>query len=115
MGWDQKRRPPSEYLHPAKRQRILYAHAGICHTCGHPDADQVDHVIAWAEWTRTDLSVHDASNLAPIHEYCSTCDVRCHEVKTNAEAARGRARGNERRKAQAVRPREQHPGSISHT
>ena len=113
MAWDQKRRPPSEYIHPKKAARILAAHAGICWLCGHGGATQVDHRIPWAEWTRTDLSVHDASNLAPAHgEPCATCGRDCHTDKTKAEAARGRARAQAKRKARAARPAEQHPGAI---
>jgi len=113
MAWDTKRRPASEYLHPKKQQRILAQHGGICHLCGHPDATEVDHLTPWAEWTRTDLSVHDASNLAPAHGTpCPTCARHCHADKTKAEAARGRARGNAKRKQQATRPTEQHPGAL---
>ena len=114
MAWDQKRRPPSEYIHPKKAARILAAHAGICWLCGHSGATQVDHRIPWAEWTRTDLSVHDASNLAPAHGTpCPTCGRDCHADKTKAEAARGRARALEKRNARACRPREAHPGSLN--
>src|SRR5690242_2509828 len=114
MAWDQKRRPPSEYIHPKKAARILAAHGGICWLCGHGGATDVDHVVPWAEWTRTDLSVHDASNLAPAHGTpCPTCGRDCHADKTKAEAARGRARANAERKARAARPAEQHPGAIT--
>jgi hypothetical protein len=124
MAWENKRRTPADYIHPAKQRRIIAAHAGICRVitgpdgisygCGHPDAEQVDHGIPWAEWTDPTLSVHDASNLAPMHGApCPTCGRTCHEDKSKAEAARGRARGNEQRKAQATRPREKHPGSLT--
>jgi 5-methylcytosine-specific restriction endonuclease McrA len=114
MAWENKRRTPADYIHPKKRDRVLRAHHGVCHLCGHPDADQVDHVTPWAEWTNPTLSVHDESNLAPAHGYpCPHCGRDCHADKTKAEAARGRARGNEQRKAQATRPREKHPGSLT--
>ena len=113
MAWDNKRRPASEYIHPKKRDRILRAHGYVCHLCGHGDATEVDHVTPWAEWTHPTLSVHDASNLAPAHGYpCPTCTRDCHADKTKAEAARGRARSNEARKASGRRPTEQHPGAI---
>lgn len=106
-------RTPSDYLHPKKRDRVLRAHAGICHLCGHPDAEQVDHLIPWAEWTNPTLSVHDASNLAPAHGApCPTCGRQCHDDKTKAEAARGRARAHAKRAAQARRPASKHPGSL---
>ncbi|GAB3080969.1 hypothetical protein GCM10027053_51840 [Intrasporangium mesophilum] len=113
MAWADKRRTPSDYLHPKKQARILAAHGGICHLCGHGRAEQVDHVIPWSEWTHPTLSVHDASNLRPAHgQPCPTCEVQCHEDKSKAEAARGRARGHERRQAAGKRPVERHPGAL---
>lgn len=110
----QGRRTPADYIPEGKRRRVLARHAGICHLCGHPDAGDVDHVVPWAEWARTDLSVHDESNLRPAHGTpCPTCGRDCHADKTKAEAARGRARGHMKRKAQARRPAEQHPGSLN--
>ena len=114
MAWDNKRRTAADYLHPKKQARILAAHGHVCHLCGHPDAEQVDHLVPWAEWQRTDLSVHDPTNLRPAHGHpCPTCGRRCHDDKTKAEAARGRARANDKRKAQGTRPTEKHPGSLT--
>jgi 5-methylcytosine-specific restriction endonuclease McrA len=114
MAWNTERQQAGGYLHPKKQQRIIATHAGICHLCGHPDAHDVDHLVPWAEWIRTDLSVHDKSNLAPAHGTpCPTCGRDCHADKTKAEAARGRARGQAKRKAQGRRPPERHPGSIA--
>lgn len=113
MAWDQKRRAPSEYIERHKAARIIAAHAGICWLCGHGDATQVDHRIPWAEWTHPTLSVHDASNLAPAHGTpCPTCGIDCHEVKSKAEAARGRAAGYAKRAARGKRPVEDHPGAL---
>ena len=112
-GW-QGRRTPADYIHPKKRDRVLAAHGGVCHICGHPGATEVDHRIPWAEGTNPTLSVHDASNLAPAHgTSCPTCGRDCHADKTKAEAARGRARAQAKRAAQAHRPAEQHPGSLA--
>jgi 5-methylcytosine-specific restriction endonuclease McrA len=113
MAWDQNRRPSSDYLHPKKQQRVLTTHHGVCHLCGHGGAEQVDHIIPWSEWTNPTLSVHDASNLAPAHgQPCPTCSITCHDNKTKAEAARGRARATARQQAAKRRPPEQHPGSL---
>jgi hypothetical protein len=113
MPWNAARQDAGGYLHPKKQQRILAAHNHVCHLCGHGDATQVDHLIPWAEWTRTDLSVHDKSNLAPAHGTpCPTCRRDCHADKTKQEAARGRARGNARRANAARRPPETHPGAL---
>jgi hypothetical protein len=114
VAWDQRARPASEYIHPKKRQRELARHGRICHLCGHGGADQVDHVIPWGEWARTDLNVHDESNLRPAHgSPCPTCGRSCHDDKTKAEAARGRARATARRAAQGRRPTEPHPGALT--
>lgn len=106
-------RAPSDYLNPHKAARIIAAHAGICHICGHPGATEVDHLIPWAEWTRADLSVHDKSNLAPAHgNPCPMCGQHCHADKSKAEAARGSRRAAARRVAAGRRPSESHPGRL---
>lgn len=110
MGWDQRRRTPSDYIDRHKAARVLAAHGYVCHVCGHEDAYQVDHVICWAEWTHPMLSVHDESNLAPAHGTpCPTCGRSCHNDKSRQEAARGSAR----RAARGKRPAEPHPGLLS--
>jgi len=60
MAWDQKRRTPADYIERHKAQRVLIAHDYVCHLCGHGQAEQVDHVIPWAEWTIPNVSPHDA-------------------------------------------------------
>ncbi|MGZ4574421.1 MAG: HNH endonuclease, partial [Mycobacteriaceae bacterium] len=66
MAWEDKRRTGGDYLHPKQRQRTLTKHHHVCHICGHPGAEEVDHIVPWAEWTGS-LSVHHPSNLAPAH------------------------------------------------
>lgn len=113
MAWNAQRGAGGGYLHPKKVQRILAQRDGICYLCQHGGATELDHIVPWAEWQRTDLSVHDASNLAPAHGMpCPTCGRECHADKTKAEAARGRARAQAKRKASASRPNEKHPGSL---
>ena len=114
MAWDQKRRTPADYINPHKAARIIAAHGGICWLCGHEGGVlDVDHIIPWAEWTHPDLSVHDASNLAPAHRTpCPTCGLDCHAIKSKDEATRGRARSNAIRAARGKRPAEKHPGLI---
>lgn len=63
--------------------RILRAHDGICHICGLPGADEVDHVIPTAEG-----GADEDRNLRPIHS------VPCHQNKTLQEAARARSLGH---------------------
>lgn len=92
MGWetsDRRQRLPPDWN--ARRRRVLERDRGICHVCGLPGADQVDHVIAGDD--------HSDANLAAIHA------VPCHRDKTTAEAAAARARQPRRQ-----RPAERHPG-----
>lgn len=76
------------------RRRILRRDAGICHVCGRPGADEVDHVVP-ASQGGTD----DPGNLAAIH------DDPCHRAKTAREANAA--------KPTRKRPTEQHPGLVS--
>lgn len=63
-----------------KRNRwIMRKHLGICHVCGQPGADQIDHVIPLAQ-----DGPDTADNLRPIHA------KPCHQRKTQAEARAGR-------------------------
>lgn len=68
-GWEQQRRA----------QRVMRRHDGICHVCGRPGSDEVDHVIP-LEQDGPDTE----DNLRPIHAR------PCHEQKTQAEAQRAR-------------------------
>lgn len=54
---------------------------GVCHVCGRPGADEVDHVVPLSEG-----GADDFYNRAPIHS------KPCHERKTSEEAGRARAR-----------------------
>lgn len=81
---------------PAKRRRILERDGAICHLCGGPQADEVDHVLAVSEG-----GDDSDENLAPVHS-------DCHASKTGREAARARAR-----KYARPRPPEAHPGLVA--
>jgi len=75
------RRPnvPSGRRLQERNARILARDRGICHVCGQPGADKVDHLLAQAHG-----GTEDDANLAAIH------DKPCHAAKTRAEAQRGR-------------------------
>lgn len=62
----------------ARNRRIL-AQSDVCHICGEPGADSVDHVIALARG-----GTEDAANLRPAHH-----DVPpfCNRVKSDKEFA----------------------------
>jgi len=60
-------------------QRVMRRDRGVCHVCGQPGANEVDHVIPVFEGG----SDHD-SNKAPIHS------DPCHREKSLAERLRAR-------------------------
>lgn len=71
-GWAQQRRA----------RHVLNLHAGICHICNRPGADQADHVIPLSQGGPDTIA-----NMRPIHS------TPCHANKTQAEAGAGRNRG----------------------
>jgi len=93
-GSTRRVRLPKEWH--AQRQRILRNHERICHVCGLPGADQVDHLVAGDD--------HSDANLRPIHR------EPCHREKSSREG--GQAAGRARRERVAARRRspERHPG-----
>lgn len=63
-----------------KRNRRLFAEKGdVCHICGHPGSDAIDHVTPLAKGGSDD----DESNLMPAHHdvACETCGERCNRAK----------------------------------
>ena len=68
-GWEQQRRA----------ERVMHQHDGVCHVCGRPGSDQVDHVIA-LEHGGSDTE----ENCRPIHSH------PCHAEKTQREAQQAR-------------------------
>ena len=71
-----------------KRNRQVFAIKGdVCHICGHPGSDAIDHVLPLApvandpaELSRRD---NDPDNLRPAHHdvRCPTCGERCNRTK----------------------------------
>jgi 5-methylcytosine-specific restriction endonuclease McrA len=65
-----------------RNRRILRA-STVCHLCGEPGADGVDHVIPWSR-------SHDErlSNLRPAHhDVPNSQGVRCNREKANKDYA----------------------------
>lgn len=80
-----RERLPSDW---ATRCRIVMARDhGICHLCGQPGADSIDHVKAGDD--------HSLENLAPAH---LNVEPNCHRYKSSAE-------GHAARRALATKPR----------
>lgn len=94
-GWQRPHNPRcSTKEWAATRQRILARDHGMCHICGQPGADEVDHVIpVYAGGS------DDDTNLAPAHAH------PCHARKSALEGVAARAaRGRQARAPEA------HPG-----
>lgn len=74
------------------RPHVFALYGDVCHFCGLPGADTVDHVVPGDD--------HSYRNLRPIHE------DPCHKHKTQLEAQAARARN----RANARMEIEPHPG-----
>lgn len=84
------RLPPGWYA--KVRPLVFELYGNICHLCGRPGADIVDHVRPGDD--------HSLSNLRPAH------DDPCHRRKSAQEGVEARRRARESIK----RPVEPHPG-----
>lgn len=68
----------------SRNRRILSA-SDVCHICGHPGSDAIDHVKALARGG-SDI---DPANLMPAHHdtSCPTCGERCNRSKGDKDWA----------------------------
>lgn len=71
-GSTRKSRLPSDWS--TRRLVVLKRDKGICHLCGEPGADTVDHVIAGDD--------HSLGNLKAVHD---KVPPHCHRFKSSAE------------------------------
>ena len=62
-----------------RRNRAILALSDVCHICGHPGSDAVDHVYPLSKGGSDD----DPDNLKPAHHDvpCPTCGERCNRAK----------------------------------
>lgn len=79
-GWTgaRKARLPKDWR--TRRLIVLRRDNGICHWCGEPGADEVDHVNPGDD--------HSLTNLRPIHS--ARHPARCHAHKSSAEGVAAR-------------------------
>lgn len=69
-----------------ERNRKILAASDVCHICGHPEAEAVDHVISLHRGGSDD----DPANLAPAHHKpCPTCGRPCNLEKGTKDWAPG--------------------------
>ncbi|QGX08246.1 HNH endonuclease [Janibacter melonis] len=67
-----------------RNKALLAASSGICHLCGHPGADCMDHVVPLY------LDGEDEPhNMRPAHHFaeCETCGVKCNRAKGRRRVA----------------------------
>lgn len=93
MSWSDPDRNYGAPLSKRVKRDVLRRDAGMCHWCGKPGGDVVDHVL-----NRRSGGTDDPSNLAPIHK------APCHVEKTSQEA-------NAARRKRSRRDPPQHPGN----
>lgn len=67
-----------------KRNRKVLAASDVCWICGHPGADEVDHVKPLSRG-----GSEDRNNLKPAHgqQPCPTCGEKCNRVKGAKDVA----------------------------
>lgn len=75
-----------------KRNARILAGSDVCHICGHPGSDAVDHVAALsraADAADAKKRDTDPANLLPAHHDvpCSTCGRRCNREKGSKDWA----------------------------
>jgi 5-methylcytosine-specific restriction protein A len=98
-GSSRRVRLPREWH--AQRARVLRDHGRICHVCGGPGADAVDHVVQGDD--------HSDANLRPIHHHVPPY---CHRAKSSREGGQAEGRARAARLAARKRPQERHPGLV---
>ncbi len=81
---------------PQRRAECFAIWGDLCHLCGEPGADEVDHVNRGDD--------HSPANLRPVHG--RRTPQRCHQYKSSAEGGHAKAAKQGRRQ----RPPERHPG-----
>jgi 5-methylcytosine-specific restriction endonuclease McrA len=73
-------RPELESTAYRKAKVRALAQNDICHLCGHPGADSLDHIIPVSRGGHPT----DPANLAPIHGHpCPICGQKCNALKSD--------------------------------
>lgn len=88
--YQRENKHPSGVEWDRKKAVVLDHYNGICHLCGHPGAQQVDHVEVYAE--HQDDSI---PNLRPAHgsagtkqkNRCPVCGLNCNNIRGSLSVA----------------------------
>lgn len=93
-GYEREQRHPSGAAWNRIKANVIASYNGICHLCGDPGAQQVDHLIAYAEGGTDDIS-----NLRPVHgvantqnNRCPVCQLACNNIRGSLSVEAGRAK-----------------------
>jgi 5-methylcytosine-specific restriction endonuclease McrA len=72
-----------------RANKALLAACDVCHLCGHPGADAVDHVIPLRPRPGHPAGTDTPDNRRPAHHdvACPTCGHKCNREKTNKPIA----------------------------
>lgn len=82
--------PPSNWRRGVRyiewRKAVLSRYGGICHLCGHKDANTADHLIPVSIWNN---QPYEPMLARPAHgiEGCPTCHVKCNSSRGNRALA----------------------------
>ena len=85
QGSTRRERLPKDW--GTRRLIVLRRDKGICHLCGQPGADTVDHIVQGDD--------HSLGNLAPVHD---RLPPHCHRAKSSQE-------GNDAKRGNRVKRR----------
>lgn len=95
QGSTRRARLPADW--PKRKAHVLKRDGRICHVCGQPGADGVDHVIPGDD--------HSDANLKAIHHNVAPY---CHRAKSSSEGGRAA----QAKRIPRNRPTEAHPGLL---
>jgi 5-methylcytosine-specific restriction endonuclease McrA len=71
-----------------EHHRAMLRRNDVCHLCGHPGSDAIDHVVPLKPRPGQPAGTDTDDNKAPAHHNveCPTCGIKCNRVKSNKPA-----------------------------
>jgi len=93
-GYQNENRHPSGAAWNRIKANVISYYGGICHLCDHPLAEQVDHLVQYAEGGGDSIE-----NLRPAHgsantqkNPCPVCGLNCNNIRGGLSVEAGRAK-----------------------